>query len=364
VLRLSARNALAATMAVCALGMLPSESKAQFCSRPCPPPPISSTSVNNTISAEFSAFDLGSRFLRTINDHTLSSFGGGYTLPNAEGGGAGNEPPHYRSWVESYGLWSSTGQQGSYVGDSRHSLGGVAGFGANVAPGGWVGVSIDHSQTNISSPAAAQAATFDLTQVGLNGSYEFGAWTISGGLIRGFGSVGSNRDTPVGPVGTSFGADLCGAITELNYYWGLGSARIVPKIGADWIRTHTVAYTESGSNLFAVSVPDAVGTRTRVFAGAELGNSWLIEKMLFDLSAYGRFADAVEQNQPSLLVTSTSGANPLLLQGALEGKEGIDAGTMATLRLTALSRVYLGFESHFRNGYQAYGGTIGGEIKW
>ena len=63
-------------------------------------------------------------------------------------------------------------------------------------------------------------------------------------------------------------------------------------------------------------------------------------------------------------MTSTSGANPLLLQGALEGKEGIDAGTMATLRLTALSRVYLGFESHFRNGYQAYGGTIGGEIKW
>jgi uncharacterized protein with beta-barrel porin domain len=358
---------LAATVAVGALALSATESQAQ-CSNFCGPPPtpsISSASANNAISSEFAAFDLGSRFLQTIDNHALSSFGGGYTVPNAEGGGAGGDSPHYRSWAESYGLYSSTSAQGSFVGDTRRTVGGVAGLGANVVPGGWIGISIDQSHTSIDAPAAMQSAIFDLTQVGLSGSYEFGAWTISSGVIRGFGSVGTTRDTIGGPAGSSFGADLWGATTELNYYWGLGSARIVPKIGADWLSAHTAAYSESGPVLEAVSVPETTATRTRTFAGAEIGNSWMIDKTMVDLSAYGRALDTVEQDEPTILVSSTSGlGSPTLLQGPLQGQYGVDAGAMATVRLTALSRVYLGFESHFRDGYQAYGGTLGGEIKW
>jgi len=362
-----ARWGVAAAVGIMALGSFASESRAQICvcGPPAPPPSVATTGANNAISSGFAAFDLGSHFLRTISDHATPSFGGGYGLPNAEGGGAGNDTPHYRSWVESYGLWSSTSAQGDFVGDSRRTLGGVAGFGANVVPGGWIGVSVDQSHTNIDAPAAMQTATLDLTQLGLNGSYDFGPWTISSGVIRGFGSVGSHRNTSTGPAGASFDADLWGAITELSYYWGIGNARIVPKIGADWLRTHTVAYSETGASLDTVSVPDAVSMRTRVFAGAEVGNSWMVDKTMLDLSAYGRVLDAVEQQQPNLLLVSTTGnESPSLIQGPLEGRLGVDAGAMASLRLTPLSRVYLGFESHFRDGYQAYGGTIGGELKW
>jgi uncharacterized protein with beta-barrel porin domain len=369
--RICVRYALVALAAALLFGPLTGEARAADAGpivpvsvAPPPPPPVSTTSANNAISTEFAAFDLGSKFLHTMNDHSTSYFGGGYTLPNPEGGGAGNDQPRFRSWVETYGLWSSTAAREGFVGDNRRSLGGVAGFGANIVPGGWVGVSIDQSRTNINAPAAMQSAGFDLTQIGLNGSYEFGPWTLSGGAIRGFGSVGSNRNTSTGPAGTSFNADLWGAITELSYYWGLGNARIVPKAGADWQRTHTVAYSESGLSLEAVSVPDVVATRTRVFAGAEVGRSWMADNIMIDLSAYGRFLDAVERSQPTLLVTTTTGLSPTLIQGAVEGQYGVDAGAMATFRLTPLSRVYVGFESHFRDGYQAYGGTIGGEVKW
>jgi len=346
-----------------ALALVTGESRAQ-CAFACQSPTVDTTSANNAFSAEFAAFDLGSKFLHTMTDHSTSYFGGGFTLPNPGGSGAGTEQPHFRSWLESYGLWSSTSAQENFVGDHRRSLGGVAGFGANVAPGAWVGVSVDQSHTTINAPAAMQNAGFDLTQIGLNGSYEFGPWTLSAGAIRGIGSVGTTRDTSLGAVGTSFNADLWGAISELSYYWGFGNARIVPKVGVDWLRTHTAAYSESGSSLVAVSVPDIVGTRTRVFAGTEIGNSWMAGTTMFDLSAYGRFLDAVERSQPSLLVTTTTGQSPTLLQAAVEGRFGVDAGAMASVRLTPLSRLYLGFESHFRDGYQAYGGTIGGELKW
>jgi len=366
---LGGRLALVTCVALLATVLPTSESKAQVCAfAPCGGnggQAVSVTSANNAISSEFATFDLGTRFLHSMIDHSTSYFGGGYTLPNPEGGGAGNAAPRYRSWVEGYGLASSTAAQGGFVGDNRRTLGGVAGFGMNVVPGGSIGVSIDQGHTAIDAPAALQSATLDLTQIGLNGSYEFGAWTISSGVIRGIGSVGSNRNTSTGPAGTSYNADLWGGITELSYYWGLGNARIVPKLGADWLRTHTEAYTESGSSLDAASVPDIVHTRTRAYAGAEIGESWMLNKVMVDLSGYGRFVDIVSQSSPSLLLTSASGReSPSLIQGALEGQYGADAGAMFTVRLTPSSRVYVGFESHFREGYQAYGGTIGGEVKW
>jgi uncharacterized protein with beta-barrel porin domain len=329
------------------------------------PPQVSGAGANSAIASEFTAFDLGSRFLQSLADHASPSFGGGYTLPNPAGGGAGEQPTRFRSWVESYGLWSSTATQGDFAGDHRSTVGGVAGIGMNVAPGAWVGVSADESHTGIDVPAGMQHGIFDLTQLGLNGSYQSGPWTISGAVVRGFGSVGENRDTTTGPAGASYEGDLWGAISELGYYVGLGNTRIVPKIGFDWMRTHTGAYSESGGSLDIASVPDAVSTRTRALAGAEIGHSLMVNTTLIDLSGYGRFVDIVSQSNPMLLVTSGTGfGSPTLIQGPLQGQYGADAGATLTVRLSELSRVYLGFESHFRDGYQAYGGMIGGEIKW
>jgi uncharacterized protein with beta-barrel porin domain len=339
-----------------------------FCTAFCGPPPspprfVSAGAAATTMAFGSTGFDLGSQFLQSLDAHAGSAFG--YTLPNAGGSGGSVDAPHYRTWVESYGLWSKTAAQGDFVADQRRTLGGVGGLSANVAPGGWLGISVDQSHTNIDAPAASQFAALDLTQVGVNGSYEFGQWTVSGAAVRGLGSAGTNRFTSTGTAGTSFGADVWGATGEVNYYWALGNARVVPKLGADWLRTHSADYTESGPSLDAASVPEATWTRTRLFAGAEIGDSFMIDKTLLDLSGYARALDSVAQNAPSLLLSSATGGElPTLIQGVPEARYGVDAGATASLRVTALTRVYIGFDSHFRDGYQAYGGTIGGEIKW
>jgi uncharacterized protein with beta-barrel porin domain len=329
-------------------------------------PPTSSVSANaatTTMAFGSTGFDLGSQFLQSLDSHAAPGFG--YTLPNPGGGGANGDAPRYRTWVESYGLWSKTAADGDFVSDKRRTLGGVGGFSANIVPGGWLGVSVDQSHTNIDAPAASQFAALDLTQIGINGSYEIGQWTVSGAAVRGLGSAGTNRFTSTGTAGTSFGADIWGATAEVNYYWALGNARVVPKLGADWVSTHSAAYTESGPSLDDASVPGATWTRTRLFAGAEIGDSFMIDKTLLDLSGYARALDSVAQNAPSVLLSSATGGElPTLIQGVPEARYGLDAGATASLRLSALTRVYIGFDSHFRDGYQAYGGTVGGEIKW
>jgi uncharacterized protein with beta-barrel porin domain len=360
------RVGVVAPLALIALAALAGTGHAQICSNFCAPPAPSSVSANaatTTMALGSAGFDLGSQFLQSLDAHASPGFG--YTLPNPGGGGASGDAPRYRTWVESYGLWSKTAAEGDFVSDTRRTLGGVGGISANVIPGGWLGVSVDQSHTNIDAPAASQFAALDLTQVGINGSYEIGQWTVSGAAIRGLGSAGTNRFTSTGPAGTSFDADIWGATGEVNYYWALGNARVVPKLGADWLRTHSAGYTESGPSLDDASVPGATWSRTRLYAGAEIGDSFMIDKTLLDLSGYARALDSVAQNAPSLLLSSATGGElPTLIQGVPEARYGLDAGATASLRLTTLTRVYVGFDSHFRDGYQAYGGTVGGEIKW
>src|SRR6185437_10033430 len=103
--------------------------------------------------------------------------------------------PPFRTWGEAYGISTTTSAQGDFVGDRRQTYGGVAGVGANVAPGVNVGLSIDQSRTSIDVPLALQSATLDLTQFGFNASVDKGPWTWAVALVHGFGNVSSGRDT-------------------------------------------------------------------------------------------------------------------------------------------------------------------------
>src|SRR5262249_17473649 len=161
------------------------------------------------------------------------------------------------------GLASKTGAQNDFPGDSRSTFGGVAGIAMNVAPGAMLGVSVDQSRTNIDITGLPQSAKLDLTQFGVNGAYEMGNWTFSAAAIAGVAGIDSNRDTPSGPATANYHASMWGAIGEAAYYIPLGSARIVPKFGADWVKTHVDAYAESGG-IDAAAVPSASADRTRI----------------------------------------------------------------------------------------------------
>jgi uncharacterized protein with beta-barrel porin domain len=155
-----------------------------------------------------------------------------------------------------------------------------------------------------------------------------------------------------------------GAVGEASYYVPLGSARIVPKFGADWTRTHANAYSEVGG-IDAVMVPSAIAERARVFAGAEVGNTWVLTNTVFDLSAYARAVDIVQQRVPSLTVNAISGpATPATVFGVTEAKFGVDSGAGASLRLSPLARLYLLYDGRFRDGFHSHGGTLGMELRW
>ncbi|HEY2134871.1 MAG TPA: autotransporter outer membrane beta-barrel domain-containing protein [Xanthobacteraceae bacterium] len=336
--------------------------------RPPAPLPVPDTSAAIGTGASYALFDLSSRYLQTLGGLGGPSTQGGLfgTGPNPGGGGAPAPPaaPKYRAWSELYGLGATTGAQASYPGDTRRTYGGVAGFAMTVAPSATLGMSIDQSRSKIDITGLPQHATLDLTQFGVNGSYELGSWTFSAAGVAGFAGVDANRDTPSGAATASYGANLWGLITEADYFIPLGSARIVPKFGADWTQTHAKAYAETGG-IDAVMVPASTADRSRIFAGAEIGNTWVISNTVFDLSGYVRGVDILSQNIPSLTVSAVSGpATPVTVFGVSEAKYGIDAGGMASLRLSPIARIYAVYDGRFRNGLQSNSGTLGLEFRW
>ena len=335
-----------------------------------PSVPIGDNDAAASNSANYTLFGLGTRYLQLLGNQGGPSWQAGLfgTGPNPNGGGApaAPEPPRYRVWSELYGLTANTGAQAFFPGDARRTYGGVAGIAMNVTPSATVGISVDQSKTRIDITALPQHATLDLTQVGIIGAYEWGSWTFSGAGVYGFGNVDQSRETTFfGPALASYRARLWGVIGEAGYYIPLGSARIVPKFGGDWTQTHTDGYAEVGGMLEAVSVPDAMANRGRIFAGAEVGNTWVKGSTVVDLSAYAKGIDILFQRVPNLAVNSVFGVStPITVFGVQELKYGIDTGAMASMRLSPLARLYAVYDGKFRDGYQSHSGTLGVEFRW
>jgi uncharacterized protein with beta-barrel porin domain len=337
--------------------------------QPAPPPPLPITSVpaNTALASSYTAFDLGTNYLyNSSGQGGIAGLAHMFGTPNPNGGGApeASPNPRYRAWAEGYNLAARNEAVGNIAGDSRHSTGGVAGFGMLVAPGITLNTSIDQSHTNINVMGQPQHGAYDLTQVGVSGAIESGAWTVSAALVRGFAEIHSGRDTLTGPATAGYNGNVWGALADVSYYIPLGRFRIVPRVGTDWLRSRTDPYSEAGGFLPA-TIPGLTISRTRIFAGGELGNFWMTDKTMIDVTAYGRLVDVVSFNAPPFVVAAaTGGAIAQPVQPVTESRLGYETGAQASLRLSPLTRLYVAYDARLRGGYQSQGGSVGVEFRW
>src|SRR5689334_6496354 len=331
---------------------------------PSPTPSPTPTLINSDISVGSQVQNLGSNFLERLANQATNGFTRSQRT-NPDGGGASQatEAPRYRTWGELYGIRMTTAPQGDFVGDKRKTLGGVAGFGAQVTPGVNVGLSVDQSHTAIDVPLAMQSAGLDLTQLGFSASVDKGPWTWAIALVHGFGNVSSSRDTGggFGFASAHYGARIDGVLTEVDYYWGLQQSRIVPKAAFEYVHSSTGAFQEFGG-LDPLTVSGASAERARLLAGAEVGHYWILDGKILDLSAYGKFVDNVTQNFSSVLVNL--GTQSIAVTGIGEGRYGADAGAAASLSFANTARLYLNYDGKFRSNLTSHQGTLGLELKF
>ncbi|HET7885750.1 MAG TPA: autotransporter outer membrane beta-barrel domain-containing protein [Bradyrhizobium sp.] len=317
-------------------------------------------------TSDFSAGEgianLGSNFLERLGDQATGGFGRA-SRSNPGGGGASEafEGQAFRSWGEVYGISSTTGPQGPFFGDKRSTTGGVAGFGARVAPGVNVGFSIDQSRTSIDVPLAMQSANLDLTQLGFNASIDRGPWSWAMALVHGFGKIDSSRDTGFGAATAAYHGQVDGALTELSYYWTAEQSRLVPKVALEYVRASTGSFQEVGG-LDPISASGATLERSRMLLGAEIGHYWIIDRKIVDVSAYGKFVDNFEQRLSQVAVTL--GPESIMVQGIGESRYGADTGAALSLSLSNAVRVYLNYDGKFRAALQSHQATAGIEVKW
>ncbi|MFZ5714461.1 MAG: autotransporter outer membrane beta-barrel domain-containing protein [Bradyrhizobium sp.] len=329
---------------------------------PSPTPIPSPMSTNYDQSAGNSALNLGSGFLERLGSQASGGINRAFrTNPGGGGASASTEDPRYRTWFEGYGISVRTDAQGDFVGDKRKTVGGVAGFGARLAPGVNIGFSIDQSHTDIDVLLALQSATLDLTQLGFSGSADKGPWTWAFAVVHGFGKVHSSRDTGLGLATAGYRAAVDGALTEISYYWTKDQMRIVPKGALEYVRATSAAFQEAGG-LAPLNVGSTALSRARVMIGAEVGRYFIIEQKVLDLSAYGKFVDNFYQDLGSVQVSL--GAQSIIVPGIGESRYGMDAGASASLSLTNVARLYVNYDGKFRNELTSHQGTAGFEYKW
>ncbi|MEY9640667.1 uncharacterized protein with beta-barrel porin domain [Bradyrhizobium japonicum] len=320
------------------------------------------TATNYDQSAGNSALNLGSNFLERLGNQASSGVNRAWrTNPGGGGASASTEDPLYRTWFEGYGISVRTDAQGDFVGDKRKTFGGVAGFGARVAPGVNLGFSVDQSHTDIDVPLALQSATLDLTQIGFNGSVDKGPWTWAFAVVHGFGKVRSSRDTGVGLATAGYRAAIDGGLTEISYYWTKDQVRVVPKGALEYLRATSAAFQEAGG-LDPLDVGSTALSRARVMIGAEIGRYFIYDQKILDLSAYGKFVDNFYQNLGSVQVSL--GTQSIVVPGIGEGRYGMDAGASASLSLTSVARLYINYDGKFRNELTSHQGTVGFEYRW
>ncbi|WFU21612.1 autotransporter outer membrane beta-barrel domain-containing protein [Bradyrhizobium sp. CB1717] len=329
---------------------------------PSPTPVPMPTSTNYDQSAGNSMLNFGSGFLERLGNQASNGFDRSFrTNPGGGGASAATEDPRYRTWFEGYGISVRTDAQGDFVGDKRKTFGGVAGFGARLAPGVNIGFSIDQSHTDIDVPLALQSATLDLTQLGFNGSVDKGPWTWAFAVVHGFGKVRSSRDTGFGFATAGYRAAVDGALTEVSYFWTKDQMRIVPKGALEYVRATSAAFQEAGG-LDPLNVGSTALSRARVMIGAEVGRYFIFDQKILDLSAYGKFVDNFYQNLGSVQVSL--GTQSIVVPGIGESRYGMDAGGSASLSLTNTARLYVNYDGKFRNELTSHQGTVGFEYRW
>ena len=329
---------------------------------PSPTPIPMPTATNYDQSAGNSSLNLGSNFLERLGNQASGGVNRAFrTNPGGGGASASTEDPRYRTWFEGYGISVRTDAQGDFVGDKRKTFGGVAGFGARLAPGVNLGFSVDQSHTDIDVPLALQSATLDLTQLGFSGSVDKGPWTWAFAVVHGFGKVRSSRDTGLGLATAGYRAAIDGALTEISYYWTKDQMRIVPKGALEYVRATSVAFQEVGG-LDPLNVGSTALSRARVMIGAEIGRYFILDQKILDLSAYGKFVDNFYQNLG--LVQVSLGTQSIVVPGIGESRYGTDAGASASLSLTNTARLYVNYDGKFRNELTSHQGTVGFEYRW
>jgi uncharacterized protein with beta-barrel porin domain len=326
---------------------------------PSPPP----TSNNTQLAVGASQLDLGSSFLQRLGREAVSGFA---ARDNSGGGGASRDSadPLYRAWAEVYGISARTDAQGTFVGDKRRTVGGVAGIGAVIAPGLSVGFSVDQSHTDIDVPLARQNGGLDMTQIGVNAAYSRGPWTVAFAAVHGFGQIDSTRWTVGGNALASYRGHVDGVLGEVNYTFAFGQTRFVPKLALEYVAAHTDRFAEAGG-FDPVAVAAANGQRARLLAGAEIGHYWIIGQQAIDLSTYGKFVDNFSQTIDPVQVSLASGyGTNISVQGICESATGADAGASASYILSGTARLYANYDGKFRGNFSAHQGTLGIELKW
>lgn len=289
-------------------------------------------------SVQSSTFASGAEFIERL---TQQSFTGGRAglgdAVFASNAGASASPRAvarpFRVWAEGYGGSGNVDGDGAVVGHERSTSGFAGGFVYTPDRAWSFGAAIDSGETEIEAVGAPEQAEVSLTQAGAHVAYNARSWFANAAALYGSGDVEARHgDTTLGGVSVAaYDASLIAIGGEAGRRFAAGGFEVAPSVGADWIRSTTDAFSETGG--VALMADENTAERASAWLALTASRTWrLSEGVSFGLSARGRYTRVLSGEDRSLPVAFVGApAERLTITGAEEEEANTRAGLSAML---------------------------------
>lgn len=253
-----------------------------------------------------------------------------------------------------FGSWSRTAADPSIpVAGARGRTDGMTfGLEKQVGGGSRFGLAFDWGETTIEvrDPAFPEALTFSLAQIGLFGAVPAGRLTLSAGAAYGFGRAKTSIATPDGAANASRRTSSFAIAGQADFR--LVEARNVSFDVVAGVR-HSAArlsrFTEVGGTSPLTGL-DRTVSRTRVFAGAEVGGTVHLGGLV--VLPYANVHYAHDSGAPAgiaaVAFADTPGAPALSAFGPGVGRDVAEVGAGLAVRLSGRASLGVSYDANCR----------------
>jgi len=269
-------------------------------------------------SLQTSLFDAGHNFVSKLGMEAETARGSrSIVLASLDDAPVDRSGSPVRAWGGGYGEW---GEFGDESGQFERTTSGVAVGLSAISPNNFTfGAGVDYRTADIDMAPMPESAEFDVLQFGAHAGYASETWFANAVISYGMGEATTRHgDVMLGGVSTAeFDVNIATLGARAGYRFAAGGVTFPISAGADFVRTTTGDFTESGGVPLTADEYDADRSSAWFGLGAERRFDWR-NRMWLDVRTRARYITTLSGEQSSLPVEFVGVDTPLEIAGFRE----------------------------------------------
>jgi uncharacterized protein with beta-barrel porin domain len=262
-------------------------------------------------------------------------------------------------WMSMQGQTSTTAIAATHK-TSDHLFGFTAGYDLS-GPNHVIGVAFNASWDSLKYGLGSLGGTNRDIALAVYGAQNFGKLRLSGQLAYNYGHMSANHTTTIGAYSTAATASategLFKATANLGYGLEMGSYKLTPFVGIDFMKGQVNGFTESGAGAADLTVGKIKADRTDGLAGA----SFTRNKGVFRPYARVAYRYRVGGGDNNVINAYFDGDSTTAFQvtALAQSKSEVDTNAGINWVFDDAGSLFVGYQGTIRSSYQSHGINFG-----